>query len=285
MRDTQPARGIDAPEATHLGYSLAALIQKLRVLIFGRPPDVRIWHPRWADYRPIAAELRTLLLQQAGPLAVIAHAPERLQPWIPHSTGNVRFLQTGRFLGLPRSQYASLVGKFSGVLLLLAENELHDIRYRLERVMPLLAPGGFLLVAAINGRADRMQSEFATDFALYSSQFLIPECRVEHATFVRIGWGRIAILSTLRWIDTAIQRYPLHAVLFALPVGLLMLASGAANLLTRSTRIAPGERSLISSVSLLLRPTSKQARMPIFVSDPTGYWAKFRDENPIPRER
>jgi hypothetical protein len=246
-----------------IGYSLAALIQKLRILVFGRAPDVHIWHPRLPDYRTIGGDLRALFAETDQPLAVIGHAPHLLRPWVSRFTRNARFLQTNRFLDLRRSQYTPLVGKFSGVLLFLDEGELSGIGHVLGRVLPLLAQDGFVLVVAINGRADRMQGGFGIDFALYSSQFLGPQCNVENARFVRASWTRVAVLGAVRRIDTLVQRYPIHAIPLALLVGLLMLAACVVNLLTRTTQAYQGEAPMISRVSLVLGPAREWARMPL----------------------
>jgi hypothetical protein len=239
---------------------------------------VRIWHPRWPDYRTIGGDLRALFAETDQPLAVIGHAPHLLRPWVSRFTRNARFLQTNRFLDLRRSQYTPLVGKFSGVLLFLDEGELSGIGHVLGRVLPLLAQDGFVLVVAINGRADRMQGGFGIDFALFSSQFFGPQCNVENARFVRASWARVAILGALRRIDTLVQRYPIHAILLALPVGLLMLTAAAVNLLTRTTQAYQGEAPMISSVSLVLRPAREWARMPLFLYDPTSWWSKPRPD-------
>ena len=87
----------------------------------------------------------------------------------------------------------------------------------------------------------------------------VRSCRVEDPRFVRAGWLRVAVLRALRRLDIVVRHYPLHAILLALPVGLLMLAGFLANLLTRSSRTLPDD-TMISSVSLVLRPARDWAR-------------------------
>ena len=238
---------------------------------------MRAWHPRWPDYRGIIEALPGLLARGEGTLAVIGHAPELLRPAVARHTGNARFLQINRFLDLRRSQYAPLVGQFSGVLLFLDESELAAIGPIIDRVLPLLVPDGAVLLVAVNGRTDRMQGSFATDFALHAAQLLGPRCRVENPRFVRAGWLRVAVLRALRRLDVLVRHYPLHAVLLALPVGLLMLAGYAANLLTRSSRTLPDD-AMISSVSLVLRPARDGADVPPFGHDPASWWGRARAE-------
>ena len=274
---TQAEPDADASPDGPIGYSLAALIAQLRILVFGRPPDVRAWHPRWPDYRGIVAALPGLIAQGEGTLAVIGHAPELLRPAVARHTGNARFLQIDRFLDLRRSQYTPLIGQFSGVLLFLDQSELAAIGAIIDRVLPLLVPGGAVLLVAVNGRTDRMQDSFATDFALHAAQLLGPRCRVEDPRFVRAGWLRVAVLRALRRLDVVVRHYPLHAILLALPVGLLMLAGFLANLLTRRSRTLPDD-TMISSVSLVLRPAREGRDVPPFGHDPASWWGKERAE-------
>ena len=94
---------------------------------------------------------------------------------------------------------------------------------------------------------------------------------------MRAGWARVAILGALRRIDTLVQRYPIHAILLALPVGLLMLAACAVNLLTRTTRTYQGEAPMISSVSLVVRPARDGAdAAPPYEHDPASWWGRAK---------
>ena len=94
---------------------------------------------------------------------------------------------------------------------------------------------------------------------------------------MRAGWLRVAVLRALRRLDVVVRHYPLHAILLALPVGLLMLAGFLANLLTRSSRTLPDD-TMISSVSLVLRPARDGADVPPFGHDPASWWGKARAE-------
>ena len=56
-----------------------------------------------------------------------------------------------------------------------------------------------------------------------------------------------------------------------------MLAGFLANLLTRRSRTLPDD-TIISSVSLLLRPAREGADVPPFGHDPASWWGKARAE-------
>jgi hypothetical protein len=279
LRDpTSRTPDADARPDGPIGLSLAALIAQMRILAFGRPPDVRPWHPRWPDYRGIVATLAGLLAQ-GGTLAVIGHAPELLRPAVARHTGNARFLQIDRFLDLRRSRYMALVGQFSAVLLFLDESELSGSGAIVDRVLPLLTQDGAVLLVAVNGRTGRMQESFAADFALHTAQLAGARCRVEDLRFVRAGWLRGAVLRALRRLDLLVRRYPLHAILLAPAVGLLMLTGWMANALTRSSGTLP-EDTMISSVSLVLRPAREGREVPAFDYDPSSWWTRAQRAAP-----
>src|SRR5439155_14327666 len=91
---------VEAPNLswTHSGWSLPRLIQELRVLVFGRPPYVRRWHPRWPDYRVLLDTLQTLLSPASGTLLIVGQNTVYLRTWISQLTDSAEILQTRELL-------------------------------------------------------------------------------------------------------------------------------------------------------------------------------------------
>jgi hypothetical protein len=85
------------------------------------------------------------------------------------------------------------------------------------------------------------------------------------------------VLRALRRLDVVVRHYPLHAILLAPAVGVLMLTGWVANMLTRSSGTL-SEGSMISSVSLVLRPARDWADVPPLGHDPASWWGKARAE-------
>ncbi len=162
-----------APQSwTNPGWSLTRIIQELRVLVFGRPPYVHPWHPRWPDYRMLQDRLQKLLSATPGTPMIVGQNILYLKGWISQFAADAKILQTPDLLNLDRRNIATLLKKFQGSVVVVTENEIQLCRDLIDRLFPLLKDDGFLMLAVINGRANAMNDGFAADFAYWSSQFL-----------------------------------------------------------------------------------------------------------------
>jgi hypothetical protein len=258
---------------THVGWSLARLIQELKIVAFGRPPYVHRWHPRWTDYRVLLDTMHTLLLPQAGTLLVVDQNTVYLRSWISRLTADAQVLQTQELLDLGREDYSILLKRFQGSVVIVNENELRLCADLIERVLPLLAEGGFLMLAVLNGRAMAIHDGFAGNFAYWSTQFVnVHEC-VSSAKFVPATLLRATVLRWLIRCDKFVGDYPVLAPLLALPVGLLMLMSYAANRSTRESGSGLARTEVYSSVFMVFRALG-WSRLPKFEKEKAGHWTR-----------
>ena len=60
---------------------VTGLLWRLRLQVFGHPPKVTAWHPRWPDFQSVHAILKNRL-RQADQLLVVAAAPNAFTQWI-----------------------------------------------------------------------------------------------------------------------------------------------------------------------------------------------------------
>jgi hypothetical protein len=254
----------------------------LRILVFGRPPYVHPWHPRWPDYRVLRDRLQELLSGSAGTPMVVGQNVLFLKEWISRFADDVVLFQPADLLRLDRGQYLAQLKNFHGAVVLLTEQELHLSRDLIERIFPLLTDDGFLLLAVINGRANALHEGFATDFAYWSSHFLnLQEC-ISSTEFVAVTPARATMLRWLVKLNGVISSNPFLAPFLALPVGLLMLASYATNSAARETNSdSPGSAGY-SSVFITFRPAG-WSRLPQFEEDDGGYWARKRGDRQKPK--
>jgi hypothetical protein len=274
--------GLASQPRTHSGWSLTRVIQELRVLVFGRPPYVHPWHPRWPDYRVLQDRLQKLLSGSPGTLMVAGQNDLFMKGWILRFADEVKLLQTPDLLRLNRRQYLAQLRSFQGCVVLVTENELHLCQDLVERIFPLLTDDGFLLLAVINGRANAMHDGFAANFAYWSSHFQnVQEC-ISSTDFVPVTPARAMMLRWLVKLNGVISNNPFLAPFLALPVGLLMLASYAANKATReSNSDSPGSVGY-SSVFITFRPAG-WSRLPEFEEEDGGYWARKRGDRQKPK--
>lgn len=276
VKQIRPDRTMVAAVDTSLGHvdwSLPRLIQEVRVRVFGRPPYVSRWHPRWPDYRVLLDTLQTQLSPAAETLLLVGQNTVHLRSWISQLTPNVEIRQTRALLDLKRRDYSILLKRFQGSIVFVNEDELQLCSDLIERVLPLLAEGGFLMLAVINGRAVAIHDSFAANFAYWSSQFVNIQGCASFTEFVPVTHSRAAVLQWLGKLSKVVTDYPILVPLLVLPVGLLTLASYAANWATKETRAGSARSKIYSSVFTVFRPVG-WPRLPDFEEEKTGYWAR-----------
>jgi hypothetical protein len=205
-----------------------------------------------------------------------------LKEWISRFADDVMLFQPADLLRLDRGQYLAQLKGFHGSVVLLTEQELHLCRDLIEHIFPLLTDDGFLLFAVINGRANAMHDGFAANFAYWSSHFLnVQEC-ISSTEFVPITPARAAMLRWLVKLNGVVSNHPFLAPFLAPPVGLLMLASYAANSATKETHSGSSGSGGYSSVFITFRPGG-WSRLPQFEEEDGGYWARKQGDRPKPK--
>ena len=80
--------------------------------MFGRPPSVRPWHPRWSDYRPIIKKLQPFLLDRQRRLLMISDVPTVFTASLADSGEKVVRIRTGPFLLNPAETYEGMTEQF-----------------------------------------------------------------------------------------------------------------------------------------------------------------------------
>jgi hypothetical protein len=259
---------------THVGWSLVRLIQELRILVFGRPPNVQPWHPRWPDYRVFLHNMQTLLSREAGTFLVVGKNTVYLRSWIARLTPDAQILQTQELRELGRKDYLILRKKFQGSIVFVSEDELRLCADLIERVLPLLVDGGYLMLAIVNSRAMAIGDSFAGDFAYWSTQLVSVHGSLSSAEFVPASFARSTVLRWLIGLDKFISDYPVLVPVLALPVGLLTLASYLANRSTKESPSASARSGVYSSVFMVFRALG-WSRLPEFAEEKeAGYWAR-----------
>src|SRR5262249_48762754 len=94
-------------------------LYRLRNSVFGRPPLVRSWHPRWPDYRMFMDLAQRYFLGARGPLLILSNAPAIYANFLSSVSQSVVSLDLNKFLRLRREESKPLIGSFSGCLLVL----------------------------------------------------------------------------------------------------------------------------------------------------------------------
>src|SRR4029077_21151459 len=105
--------------------------------IFGRPPQVRPWHPRWPDYR-MFMELAQRHFSGAGSLLIVSSEPATFGDFLRGISQSVVSVDLSRFLTLNREQFKPMVESFEGCMLVLGEAHIRHARDLIRRVKAIL---------------------------------------------------------------------------------------------------------------------------------------------------
>jgi hypothetical protein len=252
-----------APQQAPSG--LRSLAHRLRESVFGRPPDVPPWHPRWPDYRVLRNSLGKLSVPGLR-LLIISPTPTIYADWLASAAASTTSLETRLVLSLKAEQYMPMIDGFDGCILMAGEEEFEHASSLMERIRPLLSANGFLVVSAVNGRGNPLGEGFNRVLVRHSSKFLDLGMEMTEVNFVRADRLRVVVIGLLAWLAGGMLRRPLlYYPLTALSAGLLLAISLASSLMAVRTSLRPG-RNLCSSVTMVLRQSGGRAPLPDFTS-------------------
>jgi len=223
-------------------------VHQLQVRCFGQTPEVARTHPRWQDFNSPLATCSGLPTDSSARWLIGASRSTPLTDWLRRrvpegiSFSIYRMMRNRPMRGAER-------GSFDIAFVELVDNEIAETEQILQRITPLMRPGGQVIVAAFNGDWFKDPQNFGRFFA------------GGLGSLVRLGlWPEsfhIATSSRLRWwinntaieVATKLYKYPtiflpfhlvLAAALFPLMVVANVISSWLPNRLTR--------RRIVSSV-------------------------------------
>ena len=247
-------------------------IHRMRDAVFGRPPDVRPWHPRWPDFAIMKSEVRRLLRGSNGRLLVVSKAPYLFGNWLKKAAAQATSMETRCLQSIDPERYAAIVGSFDGCLLMMGESEIRQSKVLMDRLAPLLAENGFIAVSLVSGRAVASDFGFGNLVTRYAGRFLGLRTPVESIRFARSGLLRKAATASMIWLYRGMLRqgtlhYPLVPVLG--PLMLLVCLMG--NLSSFRLRAKTLKSGVPSSVLMVFRPGPEWKSLPDLSPDPELY--------------
>ena len=247
---TRPSTAIDALDSHATGPIW--WLFRLRNFVFGRPPQVRSWHPRSPDYRMLMDLAKRHFSGSAGSLLIISSAPASFGNFLSDVTQSSVSLDLNRFLALNREQFRPLMGSFEGCLLVLGDAHISRARDLIGRVKALLPTDRTLLVFAPNGLGARIGPWFSGDIVHEVSQFFDHDMPIEEVVFVPAGLLPWIALRGMQNAFARVQKNWLWISVESFVVGILTIVSFVCNLGRRGSANPPGNQSC-SSVGLALR--------------------------------
>ncbi|MBV8566955.1 MAG: hypothetical protein JO273_15990 [Methylobacteriaceae bacterium] len=241
---------------------LVGMVWRLRFALFGRPPQVTRLHPRWPDYRlPLAALQR--FTPSNGQILVVAEQPIGFAHWLASVAKDVFSIETGRLLEMSRRQYLPMVGGFDTCMLILTEKDLNRGDELVERIGPLLKPGGHSMILVTNDRGLDDAAGFGLSFAYHAPRFLHLGTSVAETHYVPSDRRRWQIQRTIGRLGRAAFRRPILFPLAAAAGGVLAIGSFLSNQSSMRTEPTPPRRGLCSSVFMILRTSAASMERPL----------------------
>jgi hypothetical protein len=255
------------------------VVQRLRDAVFGRPPAVRPWHPRWADYHNIISAMRRLL-SPGDRLLVVAKAPFLFGEWLECVPSVTTSMETRQMLTLGADQYAGLGGGYNGCLLIMGESEMRQVGVLMQRISPLLVPGGFIAMAVISGRSIATDHDFGSLMTRNSTQLLSLPIPISKVDFVPAGMLRLGTSAAMTWLYRKMLRSSLICYALAAVLGpVLLLTSFLGNLQCILSRSSARPNSVPTSLLIVFEPGEKMKSMPDLTRDPELYRRAERFKN------
>ena len=248
-KSAMPLTAVDLLELHATG--LTWWLYKIRNFIYGRPPNVRPWHPRWPDYRMFLNLARRYFAGKGGRLLVLSTAPAAFANFLGGISSSSVSLDLNYFLTMNRNQYQPMLKAFDGCLLVLGETQIGRMHELLRRIKPLFAGKGTLVVFAINGYGAHVGPWFSGTMLQDIEQFFDHDMPVDEAHFVPVGLGPWVALRGMQAAFALVQKNWLWVTVESVVVAFLTIVSFVSNL-GRNASSDPPANQACSSLCLVM---------------------------------
>lgn len=242
-------------ELTPERSTLEGLLLRGRDHFFGRPPNVRPWHPRWPDYTMIRKLGARCFPEKQESLLIISTLPAIFRDWMSGAARSSIAINLSVLLS------ARLDGqKFDGCLLVLFDHEIFMANAALVALKRLLPKNGRILIFVLNGQGASVNMQFMSGLLNDIGQFYDNDLSLDQPQFVPTGnipWLALASLrSALGFIRKGVVWLPWAMVVAGFGCAISFFSN-----LTRRTMSRPGRR-LCSSFGIVARRLAEPALGP-----------------------
>jgi len=244
-------------------------LYRVRNFVFGRPPLVKPWHPRWPDYRMFVNISKRYFGTTAGPLLIISSAPAAFGNFLSGVSDQVTSLDLNRFLTLNRDQFKSLVGAFEGCLLVIGESHISRAHELINRIKPLFSgENNTLMVFAINGHGADVGPWFSGDMIQEVGQFFDHDMPIDEVVFVPAGIVPWIALRGMQNAFALVQKNLLWLPIESFLVAILTVVSFLCNLSRRSSSAPPRSQDCSSVAMPMRKLVTRAAEIEIIETKP-----------------
>jgi SAM-dependent methyltransferase len=223
------------------------MFEKARFVLFGKPPGMRVVHPRWPDHMAVLEELRTFFESPSQRLLLISDSPTVFTASLADSGERVVRQRTHHFLERSPKIYDPLLNTFDICLVEMREDEMSRSDEIVDRIAPLMKSQGKILISIYNQRNRGEAGRFLGSIGIQAARLQRPAAGNTEFQFVAASRFRWWIFRSIVRLAQLLRRSPVVGAPYLLLGGLpLALASCAANMSAKKVRELPPQ-GLISS--------------------------------------
>ena len=231
-------------------------------LMFGKPPHVRPWHPRRPDFDLILNQLRDhhATGKSDTKLLLVADRPTIFTTSLPDGGERVLRIRTSQMNKHPLDYFDPLNGRFDVCLVELGEEEFDRADEIIDRIAPLMAANGSIMIAVSNQQAGSRELEFNRSISTQASRFIRPSAKSTVFRFVPANKLRWRSLRDMMNIARNVRTNPkLHLPRMVVLGPFLAIGAYIGNRLTKPTIGIP-PKGIISSMLLTIKVDHEEAR-------------------------
>jgi hypothetical protein len=235
-----------------------------RFAMFGQPPNVRMWHPRWPDYHLVAAKLSKVLGDRDGRLLMVSDSPTIFTVSLGDGGEQVFRVRSTLFLDSTPNVVDAFAERFDLCLVELTEGEMTRVDELVDRLAPLIKMDGEIVIVVYNRRSAFDAAKFVEGIGFHARRLLRPAAIPTSINFVPASRLRWSIQRMIARIGALIHRNPVAAAPIALVGGaaLIPLATMTNLIAAFATAVTSTKhpRGIASSVIIVLRVNAENAR-------------------------
>lgn len=251
------AAALEGIQTETSGYR--SLLYRGRDLVFGRVPNVRRAHPRWADYKVIVSLAERYFTVGQKRILIVSGTPAIFRTWFTDFVSSVTSFDCQQLSELDEDDYEKLRGAFDGCLLVLRREELEGARKIIDRICPVLSSNAPIIAFALNGHGLAVGRQFSRDILYYLDKFFDLSIVLEEVIFVRVSLLSWLAFRNMNNAFAATLKNKLFLPLAAVAGAGFVVVNFVANLFHKASHDIPTQNGLYSSMAIVMRPTGSCA--------------------------
>jgi hypothetical protein len=214
-------------------------------LLLGRAPNVRRWHPRWADYQLPRRVLERITDDPESRLLIVSGRPTAMTNWLAYSSSRAQRIPLSRLLRFELDHGDDLRDRFTACYLEITDREIDRLELVIDQIIAALTPSAEILLASFN-------DHWLSGAEAYGDK--ITNAGLQIVRRLDLSLAEVRLVACRRW------RWAANAKLLQLGQGIFR----------RSPILVPAQAALIFVQSLIAFGSNLASRSDTFGASATG---------------